>query len=133
MKKIVAFAAALAAACALAPAAQAQDLDSVRTHKQIARAENLGNPQSVSNTHYAFHCAAHALPDAASVAIKACYLEGRISGRRYNAPTLALPGPTAATTGYADLILEPLRICVQSDATWTDGSVSSLPLECNSN
>ena len=127
MKKIVALAATIAVTGALAPAASAQE----RTIQQSGHGQILPST-TLADANITIECTARSIADTASVSIRTCALQSR-TGQRWYAPALSFPGPFA-TTGRLFTVPAtsgPWKVCVQSDAIWTDASMYTAPEQCS--
>lgn len=79
-----------------------------------------GDPSTVT---VELDCFANTSPPAIAVGIQACYIRGS-NGARYDATDIdATPGPVTATSGvFHGIPRQHYRVCVDSQAFWSEGS-----------
>ena len=122
-------AAALAAACLVAPAASAAEptysaqntkTASGHTLVQIATGELLESDSSGRTI--AVNCTATALPDGVATGVAACYLLGA-NGRHYSATDgNSQPGPVDMAAAVLEVPRQTYRLCMRSNALFQQGT-----------
>src|SRR5688500_3844182 len=126
MKKSIALVAALAATCAFASTASAQE----RTVTPIARGQIVPS-ESLSSMTIAYECLAVAQGDATETSIDRCYIRNKDTGAYYARTSATMPGPFAFTAKTATLpAAGHYQVCVVASATWSDDTRYTTPITC---